>query len=101
MAATLQGQSGLPPANFVILKCDDLTPSNVRLAIIVVNTAAEAESLRKKLHGVHGAVEVADFRHSTRRPDPSISVRHVPANGTVHPRGLRGRPGPSALVYRR
>jgi hypothetical protein len=49
MAATLQGQSGLPPADFVILKCDDLTPSNVRLAIIVVDTAAEAESLRKEL----------------------------------------------------
>ena len=49
MAAVLQGQPGPPPADFVILKCDDLTPSNVRLAIIVVDTAPEAESLRKKL----------------------------------------------------
>jgi peptidyl-prolyl cis-trans isomerase C len=49
IAPTLKGQSGLPPADFVILKCEDLTPSNVHLAIIVVDTAAEAESLRKKL----------------------------------------------------
>src|ERR1700722_1361306 len=49
MAPTLKGQSGLPPANFVILKCDDLTPSSVHLAIIVVDTAAEAESLRGRL----------------------------------------------------
>jgi hypothetical protein len=48
-AATLRGQGGPARADFVILKCDDLTPSNVRLAIIVVDTAAEAGSLRTKL----------------------------------------------------
>jgi hypothetical protein len=49
IAPTLKGQSGSPTANFVILKCDDLTPSSVHLTIIVVDTAAEAESLWRKL----------------------------------------------------
>ena len=64
MTTTLQGQPGLPAADFVILKCADLTPSNVRLAIIVVETAAEAESVRRMLES--GApFEALASQHST------------------------------------
>jgi len=43
------GWAGLPAEDFVILKCDDVTSSSVRLTIIVVATKAEAESVRRKL----------------------------------------------------
>jgi len=67
MAATVQGQARLlPPADFVILKCDDLTPSNVRLSIIVVDTAAEAESVRQNLES--GAPFEALARDHSRHP---------------------------------
>ena len=49
MATPLRGQSGVAAAQFVILKCTDITSSTVHLTIIVADTAAEAEALRKEL----------------------------------------------------
>src|SRR5207247_2394635 len=49
VAAPLHGQATEPAAEFVILKGDDLTSSNLRLSIIVVDTVAEADSVRIKL----------------------------------------------------
>src|SRR5262245_25160670 len=47
--AVLRGQSTPTTTDFVILKGADLTASSVRLAIIVVSTKADAESIRQKL----------------------------------------------------
>jgi PPIC-type PPIASE domain len=49
IAAPLRGQAGLPAADFVILKGDDLASANVRLTIIVVENKADADSVRRKL----------------------------------------------------
>lgn len=46
---SLRGQPGPPATDFVILKASDVTPSSVRLAIIVVAAKDDAESVRRKL----------------------------------------------------
>jgi hypothetical protein len=62
----LPGQPGLPATEFVILKCDDVAPPNVRLTIIVVDTAAEAESVRSML--ASGARFEALAREHSKHP---------------------------------
>jgi hypothetical protein len=46
---SVRGQARPAATDFVILKADDLTPSSVRLSIIVVAARDEAESVRRKL----------------------------------------------------
>ena len=46
---SLRGQSRPVATDFVILKADDLTPSSVRLTIIVVAARDEAESVHRKV----------------------------------------------------
>lgn len=66
MTARIQGQADTPATEFVLLKCDDVTPSNVRLTIIVVETAAEAGTVRSKL--ASGAPFEALAREYSRHP---------------------------------
>jgi hypothetical protein len=48
-AVPLQGQADRPALDLVILKADDVTPASVRLTIIIVDTKADSESVRRKL----------------------------------------------------
>jgi hypothetical protein len=63
------GQPGVAATQFVVLKCTDVTPSNVHLTIIVVDTAAEAEALRKEL--ASGASFEALASEHSRHPTAS------------------------------
>jgi hypothetical protein len=61
--ASLLGQAA---TDFVILKSDDVTPTSVRLTIIVVATKTDAESVRQKLQS--GASFEALAREYSRHP---------------------------------
>jgi hypothetical protein len=66
----LQGQADLPAEDFVVLKCDDVTPSSVRLTIIVVATKADADLVRRKLQS--GASFEALARQYSTHPSAAV-----------------------------
>lgn len=66
IATPSRGQAAPPAIDFVILKCDDVTPSSVRLTIIVVDGKADAELIRRKAQS--GASFESLARESSKHP---------------------------------
>ena len=66
IATPLRAQAAPPAVEFVILKCDDVTPSSVRLTIIIVGAKADAELIRRKAQS--GASFESLARESSTHP---------------------------------